>query len=402
MTRGALEGVRVLDLTDERAIYGAKLLADLGADVVRPEPPEGDPLRERGPHVPAEGAGGPAEKAAPAETGSLWHAFFASSRRFFALDPATEAGKEQLERLVDRADIVLANSGAFAVAEARLSDALARRRELVVVEVSSFGQEGPWADYLAPDLVAGALGGSVATTGDVDTPPLKGFGELNFMLSGVYAGIAALAGLYCARRTGVGQRIHVPVHECIASALEHVFMWHWYQDRIGVAEKPVLERRGSLHWTNAYQVMHADAGAVMVTPIPNLDGQLVWLIEHGLGEDLLDPRLQLPEHRREFLDRLMDALRSWVASGDAEALFLEAQSRHLPYGHVKRIDEVAGNPHLAARDWWQAYPLTADRSVQGPGAPYRFSETPWNVASHGPPGCDTESILDEIGWEDGA
>ncbi|MDE0350509.1 MAG: CoA transferase [Gammaproteobacteria bacterium] len=391
MTSGALQGVRVVDLTDERAIYGAKLLADLGADVVRPEPPEGDPLRARGPYM----------DDAPGETGSLWHAFFASSRRFFAVDPGTEAGAAQLGLLIDRADIVLANTGAFAVEEAQLDDACARRPELVLVEVSSFGPDGPWSDYLAPDLVAGALGGAVATTGDADTPPLKAFGELNFMVSGAYAAIAALAGFNCVRRTGVGQRIHVPVHECIASALEHVFMWHWYQDQIGLANKPVLERRGSLHWTNAYQVMGADAGAVMVTPIPDLDGQLVWLLERGLGEELLDPRLQLPEHRRELLDRLMDTLREWVASEDPEALFLEAQSRHLPYGHVKRLDEVADNAHLAARGWWESYPVDDERAVRGPGAPYRFSGTPWSLGSHGDADRDTDAILDEIGWEDG-
>ncbi|MYE81713.1 MAG: hypothetical protein F4X36_07680 [Gammaproteobacteria bacterium] len=391
MTHGALEGVRVVDLTDERAIYGAKLLADLGADVVRPEPPQGDPLRDRGPLM----------DGAPTETGSLWHAFFASSRRFFAVDPGTDAGAAQLRLLIDRADIVLANTGTFALEAAQLDDACARRPDLVVVEVSSFGPDGPWSDYLAPDLVAGALGGAVATTGDVDTPPLKAFGELNFMVSGAYAAIAALAGLNCVRRTGVGQRIHVPVHECIASALEHVFMWHWYQDHIGVARKPVLERRGSLHWTNAYQVMGAATGAVMVTPIPELDGQLVWLLEHGLGEELLDARLQLPEHRRELLDRLMDTLREWVASEDPEALFLEAQSRHLPYGHVKRLDEVADNPHLAARDWWESYPVDGERAVRGPGAPYQFSATPWSVRSPGDADRDTDEILDAIGWEDG-
>ena len=389
MARGALNNVRVVDLTDERGIYGAKLLADLGAGVVRPEPPEGDPLRRRGPHL----------KSGSADDGSLWHAFFASSRRFFALDPDTDAGRDQLKRLIDRADIVLACDGAFAVAEAGLSEALLRRQELVVVEVSSFGPDGPWADYLAPDLVAGALGGAVATTGDVDTPPLKAFGELNFMLSGVYTAIAALSALYCARGTGTGQRVHVPVHECIASALEHVFMWYWYQDRLPNAEKPVLERRASLHWTNAYQVMHAESGAVMVTPIPDLDGQLVWLLENGVGEDLLDPEYQLQENRRPFVRHLMETLRMWVASQDAEALFHEAQSRHLPYGHVQPIERVATNPQLAARDWWATHAVSGERQVRGPGAPYRLSVTPWALGRHGDPGADTDALLREIGWE---
>ena len=88
---GALSGVRIIDLTDERGIYGAKLLADLGADVVRPEPPTGDPLRSRGPRL----------ATAPEDQQSLWFAFFASSRRFFTLDLSTAEGNNQLQSLID-------------------------------------------------------------------------------------------------------------------------------------------------------------------------------------------------------------------------------------------------------------------------------------------------------------
>ena len=364
--RGALDAVRVLDLTDERAIYGAKLLADMGADVIRPEPPGGDPLRRRGPHR----DGG----------SSLWHAFFASNRRCLEIDPATPDGGLELRGLVKSADVVLACAGAFGVREARLQEARAPRPELVVIETSSFGPDGPWRDYLAPDLVAGALGGACATTGDVDTPPLKMFGELNFILSGAYAAIAALAALYRVRETGVGQRGHVPVHECIASCLEHVLMWYWYHDRMPGAAGPVLARRGSLHWSNAYVVMPAKGGAIMVTPTPSIDDQLVWLIEQEAQEDLLDPKYQAPEHRRAFIARLMEVLRSWVGTRNVEELFFEAQARHAPYGWVLPVDKVAENPQLEARNWWQPYAL----AVRGPGTPYHFSDTPWrlgNVAS---------------------
>ncbi len=384
---GPLSGVRIVDLTDERAIYGAKLLADLGADVVRLEPLEGDPLRRRGPHVEADGGG------------SLWHAFFASSRRFFAVDPRAAQGAAQLERLVNRADIVLACDGAFGVAEAGLSEALAHRPELVVVEVSSFGADGPWRSYLAPDLVAGALGGAVATTGDADTPPLKAFGELNFMVSGAYAAIAALAALHCARETGVGQRVHVSVHECIASCLEQVFMWYWYQHNIAVARGPVLERRGSRHWTNAYEVMAATNGSVMVTPAPDFDVQLAWLLEHGVGEALLDPALQAPENRSELIARMMEVLRKWVATQDAEAVFHAAQAKHLPYGLVSGVEEVADNPQLAAREWWAEYLGLSASEARGPGAPYHFGETPWALGHYGDIEADTAALLQEIGWE---
>ena len=308
-----------------------------------------------------------------------------------ALEPETATGRALLRNLVDRADVVLATSGAFAVAEARLDEACRRRPELVVVEVSSFGPDGPWRDYLAPDLVAGALGGAVATTGDADTPPLKTFGELNFILSGAYAAVATLAALNRVRDAGCGQRVQVSVHECIASCLEHVLLWYWYHDRMPNAAGPALERRGSLHWSNAYVVMPADNGAIMVTPTPSFDNQLVWLIEKDAQQDLLDPKYQEPENRRGYIRRFMEVLRQWVATRDVEELFFEAQDHHAPYGWVLPIHEVARNPQLEVRDWWVGYPI-ARQTVRGPGAPYRFGDTPWRLGPYGAAGADTEAV----------
>ena len=385
---GALAGIRILDLTDERGIYGAKLLADLGADVVRPEPPDGDPLRARGPHVEEPRI-------------SLWHAFFASNRRFFTVDPLTDAGKTQLQRLVDAADIVLTCSGAFAVVEADLDAAQARLPALVVVEMSSFGSQGPWRDFLAPDLVAGALGGSVATTGDADTTPLKTFGELNFIVAGAYGAVAALGALFHARETGEGQYANVSVHECIASCLEHVFMWYLYEDRLMFADAPGVPRQASLHWSKAYKVMAAKGGSIMVTPTPNFDTQLAWLIEENAHEDLIDPKYMEPENRREFARRMMEVLEAWVATKDVEQLFFEAQSRHCPFGWVLPIDSVATNPQLEARDWWVQM-RAEGLEIRAPGAPYQFSETPWAPGEYRSPESDTEAVLNDIGWAEGA
>ena len=384
--RGALDGVRVLDLSDERAIYGVKLLADLGADVVRPEPEGGDPLRRRGPFH-----GGDGEQA------SLWHAFFASSRKFCRIADG-ETGTAQLEALAARADVVVACPGGLAD---RLDlEALQQgHADIVVVRPSSFGADGPWKDFLAPDLVAGALGGSVATTGDVDTPPLKTFGELNFALSGAYTAIAALAGLHHVQGGGPGQRVEVPVHECIASCLEHVFMWFWHHEKLPMATGPVLPRRGSLHWSNAYVVMPARGGSMMVTPTPSFDNQLVWLIEKEAQQDLLDPKYQELENRRGLVQRMMQVLREWVATRDVEELFFEAQEHHSPYGWVQGVEQVAANPQLQARGWWTRYRgeggAGAAWEADGPGAPFALSETPWQLR---PPQAVVEAGPEGLGW----
>jgi benzylsuccinate CoA-transferase BbsE subunit len=383
MSDGPLSNVRVVDLTDERAIYGAKLLADLGAVVVRPEPPGGDALRRRGPH---------------AKNGdSLWYAYFGAGRHCLAIDPDDPAHRQRLQTLVERADLVLTCDGAFATDAVDLGAARQARPVLVHVDVSSFGSDGPWRDLLAPDLIAGALGGAIATTGVPETTPLKTFGELNFMVAGTYAAIAALAALRHARETGEGQRVEVAVHECIASCLEQVLMLAWYGHLMG--RTPVQPRQGGTHWSMAFTVMPAEGGAIMATPLPNLDLQLAWLIEEDAHQDLLDERYAGPENLPLYIGRMMQVMREWVAKQDPEALFYRAQARHAPYAWVLPIERLADNPQLAAREWWVPYAV-GDDSVAGPGAPYRFSATPWR---HRDPQALTVSgadqLLAELGWE---
>jgi len=368
---GPLQHLRVLDLTDERGIYGAKLLADLGARVLRPEPPGGDPLRQRGPHAPAAGA----------QYSSLWYAFFSSNRDSLVVDREQPADLERLEAFAATTDIVLMCDHDFAISLVDVEALQRANPALMVVDVSSFGPQGPWANYMAPDLIAGALAGAVATTGDVDTPPIKSFGELNFMVSGVYAAIAALAGLHHATKSGQGQSAHVSVHESIASCLEQVFMFYWYSERMLRPEGPVLPRRGSLHWSNVYQVMNAHSGSIMITPTPDFDRQLAWLIEDDAHGDLIDPVYEDPANLALRAARTMELLREWVAGKDAQTLFEEAQQRHIPYGWVLPIERVADNPQLAARDWYVPLRLGAT-TVTCPGAPYQFSRTPWSLSDH--------------------
>ncbi len=384
---GALSGVRIIDLTDERGIYGAKLLADLGADVVRPEPPGGDPLRSRGPRL----------DSAPDAQQSLWYAYFASNRRFFTLDLSTEEGANQLGSLIECAMIVLTCKGAFGVEEAQLDEVLKRRPELVVIDVSSFGNQGPRADYVSSDLIDAALGGVAATTGDIDTPPLKLFGELNYMTSGVYTAIAALSALRHARSSGEGQRVEVPVQQCIVSCLEHVLMFYFFNEQFASGDGPVLPRRGSLHWSNAYKVMQAKGGSIMITPTPNIEAQLMWLVEEDAFEDLLDPKYMEPENIQLTIKRMMEVLTKWVGEKDVEELFLAAQDRHSPYGWVLPIEKVAENPQLESRGWWQDYKV-GEQTVKGPGSPYHFSETPWQLNDQKDMDAVTDEILKDIGW----
>ncbi len=365
-TAGPLANVRVIDLTDDRAIYAGKLLGDLGADVLRVEPSGGDPLRERAPYH-ANGA-------------SLWYAYFASSRRF------TGAESETITELAQSAEIILdceRLDGPEALLEANPS--------LVIVDVTSFGRSGPWRDFRAPGLVAEALGGFAATSGDADTPPLKLYGDQYAFVGGVYAAVGALAALNHARATGEGQIVRLSTHEALGSILEHVLMWAWYHELVPFADGPVLKRQGSLHWSSAYVVMQAIGGSIMITPTPDFSRQAAWLVEEGTGLELLDERFSDPANVAEMIELTMTTLREWVATKEVESFFHEAQARHHPYGWVMTTPEVAANPQLAARDWWTEYPV-GDATAIGPGAPYHFSETPWRIGGAGSPPLSLRDI----------
>ena len=386
---GPLDAVRVLDLSDDRAIYGGKLLADFGAETIRLEPPDGDPLLAKGPRHSETGA-------------SLWHAFFASSRRFIRAQSEAEA----IAALAPEADIIL-DAGRISAAGLDRGALLRRNPSLVIIDVSSFGPDGPWAGYQAPGLVAEALGGVAATSGDVDTPPLRLFGDQYAFVAGVYAAVSALAALRHARQTGQGQVVTVSVHEALSSILEHVLMWAWYQELLPFAQAPHLQRRGSLHWSNAYQVMQAQGGSIMITPTPDFQKQLAWLAEENAHEDLFDEKYADPANLPLLIERSMQILRNWVAGKDVEPFFHEAQSRHHPYGWVMTIPELAANPQLEARDWWAAYDA-GGAQVQGPGPPFHMSAAAWSASAAGAPnqpGAEPEpvsaaDILAAAGWDD--
>ena len=379
--------VRVLDLSDDRAVYGGKLLADFGAETIRLEPPDGDPLRAKGPHHSETGA-------------SLWHAFFASSRRFIRAQSEADA----ITALALEADIIL-DTGRIAAAGLD-HDALFRRNPaLVIVAVSSFGPDGPWAGYQAPGLVAEALGGVAATSGDVDTTPLRLFGDQYAFVAGVYAALSALAALRHARQTGQGQVVTISVHEALSSVLEHVLMWAWYHELLPFAQAPHLQRRGSLHWSNAYQVMQAQGGSIMITPTPDFQKQLAWLAEEDVHEDLFDEKYADPANLPLLIERSMQILRKWVAGKQVEPFFHEAQSRHHPYGWVMTIPELAANPQLQARDWWAAYDA-GGAQVQGPGPPFHMSNAAWSASRErdddtaGSEPVSAADILAAAGWDD--
>ena len=137
----------------------------------------------------------------------------------------------------------------------------------------------------------------------------------------------------------------------------------------------------------------------MITPIPDTDLQLAWLAEEDAHGDLFEPQYQEPENLPLFLGRLMMLLAQWVSGKEVEALFHEAQARHIPYGWVQPLARLGDNPQLIARDWFQQY-QTEGGEFRGPGAPYHLSATPWQLKAPETSNENAEDILADLGWQE--
>jgi crotonobetainyl-CoA:carnitine CoA-transferase CaiB-like acyl-CoA transferase len=201
-----LAGVRVLDLTDESGWLAGKVLADLGADVVKVEPPGGDPGRRRGPFL-----GGREDP----ERCLRWLALN-TSKRSLVLDLEREAGRETFRCLLAHADVLLESlpPGWLDARELGARDLHARHPRLVHCSITPFGSEGPRAGFHASDLVVVAMGGNAALTGDPDRAPLRCTLPTSTYHGAPEAALGVVLALHARETTGLGARVDVSLQEC--------------------------------------------------------------------------------------------------------------------------------------------------------------------------------------------
>ena len=202
----------MLDLSTNHAAYAGRLLADLGADVLRIEPPAGSPVRGLA----------PLQTLPDGETFSFAQAFLDAGKRSIVLDLASAADGARFAELAAGSDVIIATPDCGDAADPLSGLDAARQRNpgLIVVSISPFGLEGPYAGYRATDLTVLAAGGLLALGGYRDTEPLAIQGEQAMLAAGIFGAVAALAAVYERTQTGRGQWIDVSGQECVAFALE--------------------------------------------------------------------------------------------------------------------------------------------------------------------------------------
>src|SRR5439155_9528533 len=358
---GPLAGLRVIDLTGECGQYCGRLLAGLGADVVKVEPPGGDPVRRLGPFLDDDPA-----------RGSLTWAVLNAGKRGVVLDPNLPADRQRLDALIAGTDIVLESYTSAELDRLGLDPEAYRRRSpgLIWVSITGYGRSGPCADWEWTDLVLQAMGGLAFICGDTDRPPVRmGADQAYFHLS-AQAAVGALIALWERGRSGEGQVVDVSGQEALLLTLEGGALISYY-----LLEDLVIGRTGTVREKGYYQhpaVLPCKDGYVS-TGIPfgtRFSGLLKILAEDGLDRELSDPKWLtaaefspgpwLYQATQADWDKVFDVIRRWALTRTKAEAYEQAVQHGIFLCPVNSAKDLAESAQLRAREFLDSYedPLT--------------------------------------------
>ncbi len=372
----ALGDLRVLDLVDEKGAYCTKIIADLGADVIKIEPPGGDATRD----IP------PFYHDIPHRERSLYFWQYNSNKRSITLALETTEGQEIFKRLVKTADIVVETFRPDYLDNLSLGyKALSEiNPALIMTSITAFGQTGPYKDYKASDIVGAAMGGMMNTCGDPDGPPVMPYGGQGYHTVANHAAIATLIALYYRDMTGQGQHIDVSMQTAIAQSIEFANEFYLYR-------RWVLKRQGSRHGS-------AGIGEPIGNILPCQDGYICsfghvgpldWMEADGVAGTLKDdPRwLDDPLFRRtpENIRYLDERHRAWTRLHTKQEITEGCQNMHISWAKCNTLEDLFEDKHLLERGFWiDVEHPELGATFKYPGAPYILQKTPWKMARRAP------------------
>jgi crotonobetainyl-CoA:carnitine CoA-transferase CaiB-like acyl-CoA transferase len=381
MTTGPLAGLRVVELTDDTGRFAGKVLAESGASVaqlISAKPFSGPPMRDAG----------------AASRGGLLDWWYDGGKRRVPIDFATAEGRDSYRRLAERADLVVETAPPGRLAELGLdhADLVAANPALVQVSLTPFGCTGPRAGWVTSDLVAGAMGGVLSISGPPDYA-VGAWGRQNLNFGSLMACVCGLAGVYSARETGTGQHVDLSLQEVTTSSIENLFFQWWFPDLLPIPQRAL--RQGSLHWMGAYVVANAKSGACNIAPVPVPATLFQWMAEEGDPEGAELSNLTIEDAIGQ-MPRVMNAIKRFALTKDSGELFMEAQRRHIAFGEVQTVAQVAENPQYAYRHSFRG--VDGYESVRLPGPYAQFRGTP--PASQQPPPEATTATDDIVAeWQ---
>jgi crotonobetainyl-CoA:carnitine CoA-transferase CaiB-like acyl-CoA transferase len=363
--------------------FCTRLLADMGARVIKIEPPGGDPLRTWG---------------MVTGQGSLWSMVQSRNKESVVIDLRVPEGQELARRLAATADILVENFRPGRL-ESWSLDPVALRAEnprLIVVRISGYGQSGPYRDRPGYGSTGEAMGGLRFITGFPDRPPLKVGISLGDAIAALYATIGSLAAVHRRDVSGCGEVVDVALYESVFSLLEAILPEYGYANS-------VRQRRGN-----------ALLGSAPSNSYPTGDDRWITIGANGesifrrftaaLGQPELasDPRFSDNQARRANAAALDTLIQSWTRQHTLREIWETLVQAEVPSAPVYSIADIASDPQFEARDMI-LHLLGPDGlgELLVPGVVPKFSDAPSSVRWLGrPAGADSEAVLREIGLDD--
>ncbi len=387
MARGPLSGVRVVEVGElVAAAYATKLLADLGAEVIKIEPPGGDAARRRGPF--------PRGVADPECSGL--YVYLNTNKRSLSVDLTQPGGQAVLARLAANADLLVHNVPPADMAARGLSyDALAAHNpRLVMTSIAPFGLTGPRRNWAATDLTLWNAGGIAYLNGSPeaeDLPPLAPFGQQAQYQGALNGAIASLGALVARLRSGRGQHVEVSIQESLAAILELTFEYWPYMGLIAsrLGRKPI----------QPLDFLECEDGWIFICCVEEHQWrEFVRMIGSPEWADLeiFADRLS----RGLNWDALKIFLQEWASGQRVQELYHAAQRRRIPFAPVSTMGDLLASDHLKARGFFAMVDTPGGTAVTVPGAPYKLSVTPWAIRRPAPSlGQHTDEVLGELGMQ---
>lgn len=380
----ALAPYRVLDITTERGFLCGKIFADLGADVIKIEPPGGDCARSIGPFY----------KDTPDREKSLFWFAFNTGKKSITLNMETADGQQILKRLVKTADFLIESFDPgyldeLGIGYASLSQSNPR---LIMGSITPFGQNGPYARWKGPDIVPWAMSCYMWMTGEPGRAPLRiSSPPQTYLHASAITAAGLLLALRYRERNGEGQHVDTSAQQCPIWMLTHTYAY-WDLLRVKLGRAGALRQFGDRFSRTVWPCKDGYITFMMGGGLIGAKGQrrLVELMDReGMAEDWLKEfnweEWSAATSNQEMLDRVKEAFGQFFKTKTKAELFDEAVKSNIMLAPVNTVADLMASPQLKDRDYWtEVEHPELGATITYPGAPCKLTETPWQIKGRAP------------------
>jgi crotonobetainyl-CoA:carnitine CoA-transferase CaiB-like acyl-CoA transferase len=366
---GPLSGYRVLDLSGPLGLHCTKLLADMGADVIKVEPPCGDEARRRPPF----------KDDSPHPEKSLYFLHFNTNKRGITLDVTKPDGRDIFLELARKADVVVESYRPAYRDQLRLgyADLSTINPRLIAASITPFGESGPWRDYKADDIAGLALGNLLFLAGEPGEPPLQPPGEIAYGMASTYAAFGIAVALYHRLESGRGQHIVVSMHECAAHIAGYFIPNYGY-----TGAKPARASRKGEE-TDLYDPYPTKNGyaRIFIIPVEQWRRLVDWM---GRPPSISGPEFEKMAFRRKNPEPVHKAVSEFCLRHTKEELYEEGQKRRIAVTPINTVGEFMNSEQVKARETFveMEHPVIGKYAHFGPVP--RLSESPGGATRTAP------------------